>query len=43
LFSALQAGVYHAHGVKQPEGVDLEDQPIVRDWAKIYAQNDALW
>jgi len=43
LFSALQAGVYHAHGVKQPDGVDLEDQPIVRDWAKIYAQNDALW
>jgi len=36
LFTALQAGVYHAHGKKAPEGLDGASQPIVRDWDKIY-------
>jgi len=36
LFTALQAGVYHMHGLKAPEGVDSDNKPMVRDWDKIY-------
>jgi len=42
LFTALKAGVYHAHGKEQPADI-IDNKPLVRDWDKIYKQSQDQW